>query len=280
MWLSSGAAEGTVRYVTKRADDVNEPAIYREPMSDGRRDPRLGEAFVKLADTLVDDFDVSDFLHILAAHCVKLLDVDAAGLMLADGIGRLRLAAASTERARLLELFELQNDEGPCLNCFASGQAVLASDLDRRGDANPWPRFARASREAGFLSVAALPLRLRAQTIGALNLFREEPSALLPPQQRLGQALADVATIGILQERGVRRNELLAQQLQITLDGRLVIEQAKGVLAERTGLEMDESFRLLRAAARSRHQQLSIVATLVVSGRLELVGPAGTDTRP
>ncbi|MGZ4591546.1 MAG: ANTAR domain-containing protein [Actinomycetes bacterium] len=249
-------------------------------MSDQRREQRLADAFVELADTLVADFDVLDFLHVLTTHCVDLLDVDAAGLMLADPSGQLRVAAASSERARLLELFELQNEQGPCLDCFASGEMVLASDLEGAGDPGTWPHFAHESHTAGFRSVAALPLRLRDQTIGALNLFREAPTVLQPHEQRLAQALADVATISILQERGARRQEVLAQQLQTALNSRIVIEQAKGVLAERSGLDMDDSFRLLRSAARSRSQALSDVATLVVSGRLELFGRADTGASP
>lgn len=244
------------------------------------REQQLAAAFVELADTLVADFDVLDFLHVLTTHCVNLLDVDAAGLMLADHSGQLRVAAASTQQARLLELFELQNEEGPCLDCFASGQVVLASDLGGTGDPGTWPRFSPESRAAGFHSVAALPLRLRDETIGALNLFRKAPTALQPAEQKLAQALADVATIGVLQERGVRQHETMAWQLQNALDSRIVIEQAKGVIAERAGLDMDESFRLLRNAARSRNKKLSEVATLVVLEGLELPSPVATRTPP
>ncbi|MDQ1620374.1 MAG: hypothetical protein QOE19_2943 [Actinomycetota bacterium] len=244
------------------------------------REQRLAAAFVELADTLVDDFDALDFLHVLAERCVDLLDVSAAGLMLADQTGVLRLAAASTERARLLELFELQNEEGPCLECFATGDPVLAADLGGSRDPSPWPRFASETRAAGFRSVAALPLRLRDETIGALNLFREQPDALSPEEIALGQALADVATIGILQERGVRRREVLAQQLQSALNSRIVIEQAKGVIAERTGVDMDDAFRLLRRAARSRHEHLSDTAVKVVTGRLDVSDTSKATTEP
>jgi transcriptional regulator with GAF, ATPase, and Fis domain len=255
--------------------DENEQAMLAPD-----REQRLAAAFVELADTLVADFDVLDFLHVLTTHCVNLLDVDAAGLMLADHSGQLRVAAASTQRARLLELFELQNEEGPCLDAFASGQAVLASDLGGTGDPGTWPRFSPESREAGFQSVAALPLRLREVTIGALNLFRRAPTSLRPAEQQLAQALADVATIGILQERGVRQQETVARQLQNALDSRIVIEQAKGVIAERTGLDMHESFRILRNAARSRNKKLSEVATLIVLGGLDLSSSAETRTPP
>jgi GAF domain-containing protein len=200
--------------------------------------------------------------------------------MLADQTGVLRLAAASTERALLLELFELQNEEGPCLECFATGDPVLAADLGDSRELSHWPLFARETRAAGFRSVAALPLRLRDETIGALNLFREQPDALGPEEIALGQALADVATIGILQERGARRREVLAQQLQSALNSRIVIEQAKGVIAERTGLDMDDAFRLLRQAARSRHEHLSDTAAKVVTGRLDVPDTPKAQTEP
>ena len=161
----------------------------------GPRERLLADAFVDMADTLVADYDVLDFLHGLAGHCVELLDVDAAGLMLADRSGTLRVAASSTEQVRLLELFELQNEEGPCLECFGSGAPVANDDLDADG-ASRWPRFSREALSAGFRSVVALPMRLRDETIGALNLFRAEPGPLLDPDRSLAQALADVATIG------------------------------------------------------------------------------------
>jgi transcriptional regulator with GAF, ATPase, and Fis domain len=242
---------------------------YRGGMSGGSREERLAEAFVDLADTLVDDFDVLDFLHSLATHCIALLDVDEAGLMLADGSGRLVVAASSTEQVRLLELFEVQNDEGPCLDCYASGEPVVVEDL---AAARPptWPRFGDVATAAGFRSVVALPLRLRSETIGALNLFRAEPGALVEEDRSLAQALADVATIGILQERGSSRREVLARQLQEALSSRIVIEQAKGVLAERAGVHVDAAFHLLRGFARSHGLQLSEVARQVVARDLDL----------
>jgi transcriptional regulator with GAF, ATPase, and Fis domain len=264
----------------KGDDEHDVRPTYPRDMTAELREQRLAAAFVELADTLVDDFDALDFLHVLAERCVDLLDVSAAGLMLADQTGVLRLAAASTERARLLELFELQNEEGPCLECFATGDPVLAADLGGSRDPSQWPRFASETRAAGFRSVAALPLRLRDETIGALNLFREQPDALSPEEIALGQALADVATIGILQERGARRREVLAQQLQSALNSRIVIEQAKGVIAERTGVDMDDAFRLLRRAARSRHEHLSDTAVKVVTGRLDVSDTSKATTEP
>ena len=248
---------------------------YREGVSDPRRERALAAAFVELADTLVDDYDVLDFLHGLANQCVGILDVDAAGLMLADAGGVLRVAASSSEQVRVLELFELQNEEGPCLECYSSGAPVTDDDLTGT-DESRWPRFGPEAAAAGFRSVLALPLRLRSETIGALNLFRSGTGPLATQDQSLAQAMADVATIGILQERGSRHREVLAQQLQTALSSRVVIEQAKGVVAERLGLHVDQAFDVLREHARSHHEKLSETARRVVSRELDL----GASRRP
>ncbi len=228
------------------------------------REERLVEAFVGAADTLVDDFDVIEFLHTLAGHCVQLLDVDAAGIMLADQHGQLHATAASAESARLLELFELQADAGPCLDAFRTGGQVVNADLE--ANQQRWPRFAEAAQATGFVSVHALPLRLRTTVIGALNLFNARPGALSESDIRTGQALADVATIGILAQRGVQQAELLAVQLQNALNSRVIIEQAKGVLAERRQISVDAAFDLLRDHARSHNLHLSELARQVASG--------------
>src|ERR1017187_7551421 len=196
----------------------------------------LSETFVELTDTMVADFDVIDFLHVLTDRSAKLLDVSAAGLLLADPRGELRVVAASSEAARVLELFQLHNDQGPCLDCFRAGRPVQSVDL--AAEAQRWPRFAPAAREAGFAAVQALPMRLREQVIGALNLFRAHPGPYDPADIRIGQALADVATISLLQERSMRHNDTLNEQLQTALNSRVIIEQAKGKLAERLGLDM------------------------------------------
>jgi ANTAR domain/GAF domain len=210
---------------------------------------QLTDAFVELADTMVADFDVIDFLHLLTRRSVQLLDASAAGVLLADPRGELRLVAASTEAVRVLELFQLQNDQGPCLDCFRTGQPVAA-----------------AARQAGFAAVQALPMRLRDQVIGALNLFQATPGGLSHEDVRVGQALADVATIGLLQQRGTRRSETLNEQLQGALNSRVAIEQAKGKLAERAGLDMDQAFTTLRAYARDRNLRLSELAQAFIDG--------------
>ncbi|MEY9933216.1 transcriptional regulator with GAF, ATPase, and Fis domain [Catenulispora sp. GP43] len=228
------------------------------------RERQLVETFVEVADTLVDDFDVIDFLLTLAGRCVRLLDVEAAGIMLIDQRGHLHAAAASTENARLVELFELQSDAGPCIDCCRTGSPVVNADLE--ANAERWPRFAEAARDSGFVAVHALPLRLRETVIGALNLFSAQSRVLTEDDVRAGQALADVATIGILAQRSLHQAELLAAQLQSALNSRVVIEQAKGVLAERRRISVDEAFTLLREHARNHNLRLSDLARDVAEG--------------
>jgi GAF domain-containing protein len=237
-------------------------AVQQEPAS---RDQLLTDVFVTLADMLVSGFDVVGLFDDLARACVDLLEVTAAGLMLVDPAGRLRVMASSSERSRVLELLEIQNDEGPCLDCYRSGRAVLVGDLD---DDGRWPTFSPEAKRIGFGAVYALPMRLHDKTIGALNLFHHEPRALSDTRLRLAQGLADVATIGILQQRAIQRGADLADQLQTALNSRLVIEQAKGVLAEREKLDMSASFEMLRRYARRSGTKLSEVAAAVVSGAL------------
>jgi transcriptional regulator with GAF, ATPase, and Fis domain len=228
------------------------------------RERALSEAFAEVADTLVDDFDVIDFLHTLAERCVQLLDVDAAGLMLADQSGNLHASAASSESARLLELFELQADAGPCLDCYRTATPVVNVDLE--ANAERWPLFAEAARANGFVSAHALPLRLRQTIIGALNLFCSAPGPLSEDDVRVGQALADVATIGILAQRGLEQADLVATQLQNALNSRIAIEQAKGVLSERNQVTVDEAFVMLRRHARENNLRMSDLARDVANG--------------
>jgi transcriptional regulator with GAF, ATPase, and Fis domain len=224
----------------------------------------VAEALVEFADTLVDDFDVVDFLHQVTVRCADVLGVSAAGVLLADQRGALRVVAASTEQTRLLELLQLQTDQGPCPDCFHAGQPVVVADLATAAD--QWPRFAAAASQVGFASVHALPMRLRTDVIGTLNLFGTMPGALDDATIRLGQAMADVATIGLLQARAIRHREALAEQLQTALNSRIIIEQAKGVIAERRQLDMDQSFTLLRSVARTSNRRLSDLARAVVDG--------------
>jgi transcriptional regulator with GAF, ATPase, and Fis domain len=227
------------------------------------------EVFVELADTLVDDFDVVDFLHELTIRCAQLLEVAAAGVLLTDQRGgALRVVAASTEQTRLLELLQSQTDQGPCPECFHTGRPVAVADLATATER--WPRFVAEARQVGFASVHAVPMRLRTEIIGALNLFHTEPGTLREDTLRLAQALADIATIGLLQARAIRHREILAEQLQTALNSRIVIEQAKGVVAERRRLDMDQSFTLLRGTARASNRRLSDLAQAVVDGSEDL----------
>ena len=230
------------------------------------REQRLTEVFVELADTLVEGFDVVEFLQMLSERCVELVDTDAAGLMLDDQRGNLRPVAYTDESARLLELFELQRQEGPCLDCFATGRVIAnvrLADSDGR-----WPLFAEAARDLGFATCHALPLRLRRQVIGALNLFTLEETPLGTEQLAVAQGLADIATIGLLHERALQDQVVLSEQLQTALHSRVVIEQAKGVLSARSETSVAEAFRLMRSHARRTGQPLTAVASAVIDGSL------------
>jgi transcriptional regulator with GAF, ATPase, and Fis domain len=230
------------------------------------REQRLAEVFVELADTLVEEFDVIDFLQTLTERSVELVDTDAAGLMLNDQRGNLQVIAYTDESARQLELFELQKAEGPCLDCFATGQVIANVDLaDSR---SRWPVFTEAALEVGFTYSHALPLRLRRQVLGALNLFTVERRGLTDDHLAVAQGMADVATIGLLHERAMRDQVVLAEQLQTALHSRIVIEQAKGVLSARTGISVSEAFSRMRTHARRTGAQLTGVAEAVVTGAL------------
>ncbi|GAA2629606.1 GAF and ANTAR domain-containing protein [Actinomadura fulvescens] len=242
-------------------------------------DQRVTAAFVALADTLVTGFDLIEFLQQTSERCVELLGVDAAGLLVTDQRGSLRMMASSSEQSRLLELFELQNDQGPCPEAFATGQAVHAADLTAPLARQRWPLFTEQAARCGFAAVSALPMRLRDQVIGALNLFRTDTGELHPATVRLGQAMADVATIGLLQERTIRHGQILTEQLQTALTSRILIEQAKGVLAERHSWNMDKAFTALRDHARSHNQPLTDLARAVVTRSPE-AGPLGEPPAP
>jgi transcriptional regulator with GAF, ATPase, and Fis domain len=230
------------------------------------REEWLARTFIELADTLVADFDVIDLMCVLVERCAELLESTEVALALADARGQLRALASTTERMRVLELIEIQSDEGPCRDCFRSGEPVLNRRLAQADD--EWPRFATQVRAAGFQMAHALPLRLREDTIGAMNIFDTRLRELTSLEVNLVQALADAATIAILQERTVRHGAQLARQLQVALNSRIVIDQAKGVVAERLHLGMDEAFALIRAYARSARIRLSEVASSIVAGTL------------
>ncbi len=232
------------------------------------REALISHTFLQLADSLVADFDIIDLLTILADRCLELVDADAAGILLVDNDGNLRVMAASSEQARLLELFQLQNEEGPCLEAYSSGQPVINTEL--REALERWPRFTPYAVGAGFESAYALPLRLRGTVIGALNLFRCTTGPMLHADVQLAQALADIASIAILQAQASRDAQRRDDQLQHALDSRIIIEQAKGVLAERAHIDMDTAFNRIRTHARNTNTQLTTIATQVIFGELAL----------
>jgi GAF domain-containing protein len=230
------------------------------------REQELLAAFIEFADTFVADYDVVEFLHRLATRCVELIDISEAGIMLADPDGTLHYIASSSERMHLIELFELQHDEGPCLDAYRTGIAVhtgMADDADTR-----WPRFAPHARDVGFQSVSALPMRLRADVIGALNLFSTTPEPLSPEDQQVAQALADIATIGILQERALKDGQVVTTQLEGALASRIAIEQAKGMVAEHNHVSTDDAFTLLRGYARKNNRLLRQTVDAIIDGTL------------
>ena len=242
------------------------------------REVLVARTLVELADTLVDDFDVVDLLTLLVDRCVEVLDVSAAGLMLVAPEGDLRLVASSSEAMRVVELFELQSQEGPCLDCYRTGEPVVNQDLAIVN--GRWPNFAPVALEAGFRSVHALPLRLRGQVIGAVNLFRTDEGAMDAVDVLAGQALADMATIAILQHRAAVESQVLNEQLNFALNSRILIEQAKGVLAERTGIDMEQAFSRLRNHARNHNLRLVDVAQQVIDRTLDTAALDPPTLRP
>jgi GAF domain-containing protein len=238
------------------------------------REAKLARTLVELADTLVADFDVVELLTRLTDRCVDVLEVDAAGLMLVSVDGDLRVMASSSEAVRVLELFEVQSQEGPCLDCYRTGRAVVNHDLTLTN--GRWPHFTPEALAGGIRAVHALPMRLRGNVIGALNLFHTEPTDLPDTDIEAAQALADVATIAILQHRAALEAQVLNEQLSQALNTRIVIEQAKGVVAERQSLDMEQAFAYLRTHARNHNRRLADVAREVIAGTL----PAEALDRP
>ncbi|MEO6122018.1 MAG: GAF and ANTAR domain-containing protein [Acidimicrobiales bacterium] len=230
------------------------------------REERLARTLVELADSLVDDFDVVELLSLLVERSVELLDASAAGLLLADAGGSLRLMASTSEAMELVEMFQVQNDQGPCLDCYRSGEPVIADDLSEA--AERWPRFVPFATYAGFYAAHAFPLRLRGRVLGALNLFRSAPGRLTPADVAVGRALADVAAISLCQFWAMRDSQVVTDQLQKALHSRVTVEQAKGMLAERAGIGTDDAFSRLRNHARASRRLLVEVARDVVSGTL------------
>ena len=232
----------------------------------GGREAAVSRAFVELANSMVDGFDVVDLLGTLTGECARLLDIASAGLLLADRRSVLHVVAASSEATRALELFQVQREQGPCLDCFHTGAPVSVPDLSQ--EVERWPAFVGAAREAGFVSVHALPMRLRDNVLGALGLFGDARGALNDEDLELGQALAHVASVALVTERATSDRAAVADQLQSALTSRVVVEQAKGLLAQLGQLEMDQAFTALRRYSRDHNERLGDVAGRVVSREL------------
>lgn len=231
------------------------------------REERIVATFVELADTMVDDFDVVEFLHRVVQRSMELLGCAEVGLLLANAAGRLQVMASSSERSEALELLQSQNEEGPCFECYHGSRLVYSEDLTR--DATRWPGFAPAAIGRGISSVHAIPMRVRGETIGALNLFSTEVGRIAERDVPLGQGMADIAAVALLQERAVRKTRGLVEQLQSALNSRVLIEQAKGVLAEHAHISVDAAFACLRAHSRAHNRRLSDVARDVVERRID-----------
>jgi transcriptional regulator with GAF, ATPase, and Fis domain len=227
------------------------------------REPEVVTAFVSLTDSLLGEFDILDLLTDLTEVCARLLDVAAAGLLLADAGGQLHILATTSERTRELELFQLQRDEGPCLDCYHSGEPITVADL--RTETQRWPRFVPAAATAGFFSVHAVPMRAQSSVLGTLGLFGSGTGTLNVDDLNLAQALAHVATVAILQDHSTTPVDAVFARLRNLLDSRGVLEQAKGVLYERFGISMHDAFARLRGYAREHHEPLTHIARTVVT---------------
>ncbi len=231
-------------------------------MTNASREKELVETFVELADTMVTGYDVVDLLHRLVTRCARTLNVAGVGILIPDADGTLEVVASTSERSQLISLLQLSEEQGPCLDAYHSGEQVTV--LDIAGIRERWPRFASAAGELGYRWMHAIPLRLREDVIGSLNLFGDQRGALSSEDAMAARGLADIATIGILHERSFREADLARQQLQHALDSRVVIEQAKGILSHVHNIDMDAAFQQLRQRARSNQQKLSDVARQVI----------------
>jgi transcriptional regulator with GAF, ATPase, and Fis domain len=243
------------------------------------RDQTIIHSFVEIADNLVDNFDVVELLTGLMDRCVNVLGVSAAGVMLASPPDELRLVASSSDAMQVVELFELQANEGPCLDAFRTGERVEHENLEE--GTGRWPQFAEVAYAEGFRSVFALPLRLRETTIGALNLFSVDASPMDESDVVVARGFADLATISILQHGIASEIQHVNEQLTRALEDRIVIEQAKGVVSERAGINMVEAFSRLRSYARAHRVPLAAVAQSAIDGTLEtLAWSEPTSTEP
>ena len=244
-------------------------------MDESSRESRIATAFVAVADTLTTDFDVVDLLHTLVEKCTQILDTDAGGLMLVDETGQLQLMTSTSEGADFVEIMQLNADSGPCIDCFTTGMPVSVANIRESG--STWSAFQKAALQSGFNAAHATPLKLRGQVIGTMNLFSTSVGALGERDSAVAQALADVATIGILQERVVREGTILAEQLHSALDSRILIEQAKGMVAHSLSIDMDEAFAVIRAHSRRNNLTIRSVSQGISDHTLSVSSIAATD---
>ena len=237
------------------------PSEPRSPDDEESREEWLTDTFVELADTLVTDYDVVDLLSTLTRRCLELFPIGEAGILVKESDGELHAVASSSEDAEVMELLELEREDGPCWEAMRTGDYVTIEDLSTE---DRWPGYVERALELGFSAVDAIPLRLRDTRVGALNVFRSGQPALTSRDKRAIRALADVATIGLLQARAVQEAETSAEHLDVALRSRVVIEQAKGIIAESLGLGMGDAFDRLRAHARNNNRKLAAVARDVI----------------
>lgn len=238
-------------------------------MTSMSREQQVSEVFVQVADSLIDDFDLIEFLEQLCTHCVTLLDVSAVGILLASEKDTLHTVAASDETTHVLELFAIQHDQGPCLDCYRDGTARTNIDLNDPAATGNWPSFAERARGSGFHTSHVFPLRLRNRAVGAMNLFHTGRQPLTAPDTSLAQALADVATIALLQQRDLGQEQREKAQLQHALTTRIAIEQAKGILAERWNTNPDLAFTALRTYARTHQLRISELARQLIDQTID-----------
>ncbi|MBP1134423.1 GAF domain-containing protein [Arthrobacter sp. PvP023] len=229
---------------------------------------RVSAAFVKIADTLVADYDVFDLLHTLVEESVGILDAAAAGLVLVDPAGDLQVMASTSEESQLVEVLQLESGAGPCVDCYRTGAVVAVDDI--AADGSRWPLFQESALAQGFRSLHAVPMRLRSRTIGAMNLFGRETGPLSADDAAIAQAFADVATITLLQERAARESAIINEQLQRALNSRIQIEQAKGVISHTANVDMNRAFSMLRDYARAHNQTIYDTAAEVIGRKITL----------
>ena len=246
-------------------------------MRDSSREAALSAAFVRFADVLTSEYDVVELLHGVGLECVALIDVDSAGLLLKNQQGELQLVASTSAGADFVEVLQLNSGAAPCVESFRTGSVISVPDVEATGA--DWAQFRGAAKLQGYASAYSVPMRLRSEVIGAIGMFRRTPGELDGADSAIAQALASIATIGIMQERAIRESAILTDQLQRALESRIVIEQAKGVLAESAGVGMEDAFRMLRQHARDANLNLRTVAERVVDRSLVIDGPAGARPR-